>query len=102
MINTLLVCKIERYSNGVGDLEPLFLDDDGQQLPLIIGAKALKQNFIVDGIEKSYTPNYNKGDLVVVGVTQRNFDDAIQGKKGNGNSTARYDLSSSIILGVLT
>lgn len=102
MINTILIGRIERYSSGVGDIEPLFLDDSGNQLPLIVGARALKQNFIVDGIEKEYTPNYKKGSVVAVGITQRDFTDAIQGRRGNGDSTATHDLSSAIILGAIT
>lgn len=102
MIHTILIGRIERYSGGVGDVEPLFLDDDGNQLPLIVGARALKQNFVVDGVEKEYVPNYKKGNTVAVGITQRDFADAIQGRKGNGDSTATHDLSSAIILGAVT
>lgn len=95
MINTILIGRIERYSGGVGDVEPLFLDDDGNQLPLIVGARAISQM-------KGSIPTYDKGDIVAIGIVQRDFTDAIQGRKGNGGSTATHDLSSAIILGVVT
>lgn len=100
-INTTVICRVVRYSGGVGDLEPLFLDDSvnpPQPFPMIQGARALKQKF--NGAD--YEPEYSSGDIVAVAITQRSFDDAIRGRKGNGNSTSHHDITDAIILGVVT
>lgn len=99
MIHTNIIARIERYSDGIADLEPLFLDDDGQRYSKIVNARALSHNFKVDGVTKAYEPVYSKGDIVSVVITERDFSDAIQGRKGNGGSNAKHELTSAVIIG---
>lgn len=44
MIHANLICRVERYDQetGIGDLEPLFLDDEGNPLPKIVNARAVR------------------------------------------------------------
>lgn len=99
MIHTNIICKVERYSDGIADLEPLFLDDNGQQYSKIINARAMSHLFDVDGIEKDHFPIYKKGDIVSVQIIERDYSDAVNGRKGNGGSQAKHELSSAIIVG---
>src|SRR5690606_13267197 len=45
MIHANVICRIEKYDpqTGIGDLEPLFLDDEGNPLPKISNARAQRQ-----------------------------------------------------------
>lgn len=44
-------------------------------------------------------PHYKKGDIVLVAITERDFSDAIEGRKGNGGNSAKHDLSSAVVVG---
>lgn len=99
MVHTNIIAKIESYNNGIADLAPLFLDDDGQVYSKIVNARALSHEYEVEGITKTYTPKYNKGDIVMVAITERDFSDAIAGKAGNGGSQEKHELTSAIIVG---
>lgn len=99
MIHTNIIAKIERYSGGVADLEPLFLDDDSQPYGKIVNARTLSHTFKVDGTTKDYEPVYKKGDIVLVAITERDLSDAINGRKGNGGSNAKHELTSAVIIG---
>lgn len=100
MIHTNIIAKVERYSGGVADLEPLFLDDDGQQYSKIVNARVLSHTLEVDGgSPREYTPNYRKGDIVMVAVIERDFSDAVNGRRGNGGNDAKHELTSAVIVG---
>lgn len=47
MIHANLICRVERYDpeTGIGDLEPLFLDEKGNELPKIVNARAIRHRF---------------------------------------------------------
>ncbi|MGY4689353.1 hypothetical protein [Salibacterium sp. K-3] len=141
MIHTNMLCKIVEYDaeTGIGALEPLFTDEDGNPLPKIINARAQRQRLklpkgltlesgsvqhsaIPDG-GTSHTinsgnetvaydaegetqdvlliPSYKKGDIVLACITERDFADAIKGKKGNGDSREPHDAMSAIITGLV-
>ncbi|MDQ0299631.1 hypothetical protein J2S78_002051 [Salibacterium salarium] len=141
MIHTNMICKVERYDTetGIGDIVPLFTDEDGEQLPMIVNARAQRQRLklpkertlesgnvehspIPDG-GTSHTidsgsetvsydpdgdtqdvlliPSYKKGDIVMACITERDFADAIKGRKGNGDSREPHDSMSAIITGLV-
>jgi len=140
MMHTNMICKVERYDNttGIGDLEPLFLDDAGNGLPLIVNARAIRHRLklpkrlilesgsvnhshipnngtshtinsgenIVEYEEEGVTqdvviyPDYKKGDIVMACIMEREFSDAIKGRKGNGDSKEPFGLYSAVIVGL--
>lgn len=144
MIHTNIIARVERYENGVADLEPLFLDDDGQPYSKIVNARALSQRFLmpknivlegnkiciremtpkeqeeeecthwVDGGELTISrqtgdmqeyelfPRYEKGDIVLVAIIERDFSDALNGRRGNGGNLAKHELTSAVIVGKVT
>lgn len=99
MIHTNIIAKIERFKDGIADLEPLFLDDDGQPYEKIVNARVLTHTFDVEGVTKDYEPEYEKGDVVMVAIIERDFSDAIEGKRGNGGSIASHELTSAVVIG---
>ena len=140
MIHANLICRVERYDQetGIGDLEPLFLDDEGNPLPKIVNARATRlrlklpkrlmlesgsvnhspipdggtSHTISDGnlaisYDSSQTedvliyPHYQQGDIVLALVPDFDFSDAIQGRKGNGDSKEAHELTAAIIVGLV-
>lgn len=99
MIHTNIIAKVEKYNDGIADLAPLFLDEDEQPYEKIVNARALKHSFKVEGVTKSYEPVYSKGDIVLVAIPERDYSDAIEGKRGNGGSEASHELTSAVIVG---
>jgi len=90
MIHTNIIARIERYSGGTADLEPLFLDDAGKPYEKIVNARTLDNK------------TYEKGDIVLVAITERDFSDAIDGRVGNGGNYMKHDLSSAVVVGRVT
>src|SRR5690625_3600124 len=137
MVHTNIIARIERYEDGMADLEPLFLDDDGQPYSKIVNARAVSQRFLMpknmtleggnvnhSAIPENGTshtinsgnivisrnvgggkeeielfPHYEKGDIVLVAIIERDFSDAVDGRIGNGGSDAKYELTSAVIIG---
>ena len=97
-MHTNIICRVDKYdqNKGVGDLEPLFLDDEGNPLPMIVNARAVKSS------RNASPPSYERGDIVLVCVLERDLSDAVRGRKGNGDSTEPFSLSSAVIVGVIT
>lgn len=95
-MHTNIICKIERYnqSSGLADLEPLFLDDAGNALPIIKNARVTK-------LPDDPNPSYVRGQTVLACITERDFADAVAGRKGNGDSTGKYELTSAVVIGVI-
>lgn len=136
MIHTNIIARVERYENGIADLEPLFLGDDGQPYGKIVNARVLSQRFLlpkrfilqsgtvnhssiphlgtthdiesgdvtisydVNEVEEvELYPVYKKGDIVLVAIIERDFSDAIKGRKGNGGNNAKHELTSAVVVG---
>lgn len=136
MIHTNIIAKVEKYSDGVADLAPLFLDEDEQPYEKIVNARVISQRFLMpkkfnledgqvnhsnihdsgshtinsghqiisrdkDGAYEEFEmfPHYKKGDIVMAAIIERDFSDAIEGRRGNGGSEASHELTSAVIVG---
>ncbi|SDI16230.1 hypothetical protein SAMN05192534_12376 [Alteribacillus persepolensis] len=86
MIHTNIICRVESYDTetGIGDLAPLFTDEDGQPFSKIINARAQRQRlklpktFTLEGGSVNHSPiphngtshTINSGDMTI------SYDDA--------------------------
>ncbi|MCM3413515.1 hypothetical protein [Metabacillus litoralis] len=68
---------------------------DNQPYTPITGVRGLKQRFVVDGVEKIYTPSYKKGDIVWINFSEQ----ALENAKGN-NLKRRHSISDAVITGI--
>lgn len=101
MIHTNVIARVERYADGIVDLAPLFLDDDNQPYEKIVNARVISQRYRVNGVMNEYVPVYEKGDIVAVAIMERDFSDAVTGRLGNGGSSAKHELTSAVVIGVV-
>lgn len=100
MIHTNILALIESVNDdNTYDLAPLFLDDEGNKYERILNARAVFNTF-TDGEDSfDYFCVFNRGDLVLVSVIERDFSDALLGESGNGGSGDSHSLTSCIIIG---
>ncbi|MBM7634084.1 hypothetical protein [Geomicrobium sediminis] len=83
----MIVCRVDKVKGSTYELDPMFVDDNGRRLSVIPEAIAMG------------TDTYSRGDLVWVGISERDYSDAIRGKRGNGSNQAKYDPSNAVIIG---
>lgn len=120
-IRTIIPARIERFdaTNMLADVQPLLLQtptDGGQpvKMGLLQDLPVLNWKFAVEeevgvgtGLEhrhetrvvtRSYKTVYTKGDIVFIGVCDRNIDN-LQNQPFLPNSNAKFNVNDAIVLG---
>ncbi|MDQ0876757.1 hypothetical protein QFZ77_005416 [Paenibacillus sp. V4I3] len=96
-------CRIISYDAGSGmaTIQPLIRKTDSDPAP-ILNVPVLGQRFLVDGVERVYTPALHAGDTVLVVCTDNELKNALNGQIAVTNSKRSHDHNDAVIVGVFS
>lgn len=104
-LHTMTVGRVERVNgNKTYDIQPLVMtkeygDDEGDALPLLVEVPGVIQKVKIDGASKAIEPDYQKGDIVLVGFCERDVENAMQGRLSLPTDFRRHSLNDAVVIG---
>lgn len=106
-LHTLNVGRVERVNaNGSYDVQILVMTKEvgakAEKVPLLVDVPAVRHRVKLDGVSKTLTSDYKRGNLVLVGFCERDVDGALAGQMALPQDFRRHSLNDAIIIGGLS